>query len=57
MLFYYINEPKSEVPGPKSKIRILSEYPTDRAEKDVCLSRMTPTIKVFKLKVKVIKVN
>ena len=28
MLFYYINEPKSEVPGPKSKIRILSEYAT-----------------------------
>ena len=28
MLFYYINEPKSEMPGPKSKIRILSEYPT-----------------------------
>ena len=32
MLFYYINEPKSGVPGPKSKIRILSEYPTGNEE-------------------------
>ena len=43
MFFYYINEPKSEVSGPKSRFCILSPQATP-GKKDLLLSLEVPEV-------------